>query len=131
MKTNLFQKFLNLFKDPRKRLKMAVQITQWLKLAIDGEFALAIVNIIPGDKDNAFRDKASKRLAEVLKYLGLIENLTFVSRKAVNELKGPQRTEWLTAIAAELAHRDLGIDYDSAKAQSQLIYATDPEFRKS
>lgn len=128
MKTTLFQRFLNLFKDPRKRIFAAVQLTQWLKESIDSDVALAIVNIIPGDKDNAFRDKASRRLAEVLNYLGLISNLTFISKAAVAKLKGPERAQYLTAIAAELAHRDLWIDYDSAREQTQLVYVTDPAF---
>lgn len=127
---NLLQAFLNLFKDSRKRIKQAVQITQWLKQAVDSKIAFAIIDIIPGDKDAAFRDKTSKKLAEVLKYLQLVDNLTFMDKNTVLLLKSKQRTNLLKAITAEMVHRDLGIDYKSAEDQSQLVYLTDKDFKK-
>ena len=127
---NLLQAFLNLFKDSRKRIKQAVQITQWLKQAVDSNIAFAIIDIIPGDKDAAFRDKTSKKLAEVLKYLQLVDNLTFIDKNTVSLLKSKQRTNLLKAITAEMVHRDLGIDYKSAEDQSQLVYLTDKDFKK-
>jgi hypothetical protein len=127
---NLLQAFLNLFKDSRKRIKQAVQITQWLKQAVDSNIAFAIIDVIPGDKDAAFRDKTSKKLAEVLKYLQLVDNLTFMDKNTVLLLKSKQRTNLLKAITAEMVHRDLGIDYKSAEDQSQLVYLTDKDFKK-
>jgi hypothetical protein len=127
---NLLQAFLNLFKDSRKRIKQAVQITQWLKQAVDSNIAFAIIDIIPGDKDAAFRDKTSKKLAEVLKYLQLVDNLTFIDKNTVLFLKSKQRATLLKAITAEMVHRDLGIDYKSAEDQSQLVYLTDKDFKK-
>ena len=126
----LLQAFLNLFKDSRKRIKQAVQITQWLKQAVDSNIAFAIIDVIPGDKDAAFRDKTSKKLAEVLKYLQLVDNLTFMDKNTVLLLKSKQRTTLLKAITAEMVHRDLGIDYKSAEDQSQLVYQTDKDFKK-
>jgi hypothetical protein len=127
---NLLQAFLNLFKDSRKRIKQAVQITQWLKQAVDSNIAFAIIDVIPGDKDAAFRDKTSKKLAEVLKYLQLVDNLTFMDKNTVLFLKSKQRATLLKAITAEMVHRDLGIDYKSAEDQSQLVYLTDKDFKK-
>jgi hypothetical protein len=127
---NLLQAFLNLFKDSRKRIKQAVQITQWLKQAVDSNIAFAIIDVIPGDKDAAFRDKTSKKLAEVLKYLQLVDNLTFMDKNTVLFLKSKQRATLLKAITAEMVHRDLGIDYKSAEDQSQLVYLTDKDFEK-
>jgi hypothetical protein len=127
---NLLQAFLNLFKDSRKRIKQAVQITQWLKQAVDSNIAFAIIDVIPGDKDAAFRDKTSKKLAEVLKYLQLVDNLTFMDKNTVLFLKSKQRATLLKAITAEMVHRDLGIDYKSAEDQSQLVYQTDKDFKK-
>ena len=126
----LLQAFLNLFKDSRKRIKQAVQITQWLKQAVDSNIAFAIIDVIPGDKDAAFRDKTSKKLAEVLKYLQLVDNLTFMDKNTVLFLKSKQRATLLKAITAEMVHRDLGIDYKSAEDQSQLVYQTDKDFKK-
>ena len=126
----LLQAFLNLFKDSRKRIKQAVQITQWLKQAVDSNIAFAIIDVIPGDKDAAFRDKTSKKLAEVLKYLQLVDNLTFIDKNTVLFLKSKQRATLLKAITAEMVHRDLGIDYKSAEDQSQLVYQTDKDFKK-
>lgn len=127
---NLLQAFLNLFKDSRKRIKQAVQITQWLKQAVDSNIAFAIIDVIPGDKDAAFRDKTSKKLAEVLKYFQLVDNLTFMDKNTVLFLKSKQRATLLKAITAEMVHRDLGIDYKSAEDQSQLVYLTDKDFKK-
>jgi hypothetical protein len=126
----LLQALINLFKDSRKRIKQAVQITQWLKQAVDSNIAFAIIDVIPGDKDAAFRDKTSKKLAEVLKYLQLVDNLTFMDKNTVLFLKSKQRATLLKAITAEMVHRDLGIDYKSAEDQSQLVYQTDKDFKK-
>lgn len=126
----ILQQFLNLFKDPRKRIKDAVLITQWLKHAIDSKTVFALVDIFPGDKDNKWRDKKSRELSEVLKYLGLIDNLIFTSEDTAIKLKGYNRPQYFRAIAGELAHRDLNIGYDSAEAQTQFIYKTDKEFQK-
>lgn len=116
-----------LFSNHHDKIRDAVVLTQWLKKAIDSKTALFIVDVIGGDKDNAWRDKKSKQLATVLKKLMLIQNIAIIGEKEAKYIHD-NRKAWLPIIASELLQQSSGINESLAVNQTQEFYELNKKF---
>jgi hypothetical protein len=116
-----------LFSNHHDKIRDAVVLTQWLKKAIDSKTALFIVDVIGGDKDNAWRDKKSKQLATVLKKLMLIQNIAIIAEKEAKYIHD-NRKAWLPIIASELLQQSTGINESLAIDQTQEFYELNKKF---
>jgi len=113
----------SLFNRHQDKVRDAVLLTQWLKNAIDSDVAMFIVDVIPSDKDNKWRDKKSKQLASVLKALKLIKGVGKIEPYEAKYIL-THRNSWLPTIAAELLvdATNKKVNFDAAIDKTQKYY---------
>lgn len=128
MKLNLLLFFRNLFSDHRKKVRMAVQITQALKKAVDSKEGFFIESILPKKiRDRKLRSKLSTILATILRALELTKNYLRVSVKDAGVIASNRKKNF-SEIAGRLLVAQTGIDLELAKQQCELEYQTNKEF---
>lgn len=111
--------------EQKNLVKIAVDVTNALKKAVDSKEAFFITEIIFHNTkvDDALRDKLSKRLAEILRYFDLASGRLLVESEECSDIRrAGSREKYLTAIAGELLHKIKGIPVDTAIQLTQDYY---------
>lgn len=109
--------FQRLFRNPRKDLLLATQITQKLKRALDSKTAIFITQLIPGNVDDHARAELVMILDRVLKVL----NLTTETMVEMSSHKDGRKVLF-SSVAGQIYHELTGVDLESAIGQTQVVY---------
>lgn len=117
----IFRFFRNLFKDPRKDLLIAIQITERIKNALDSRVAIFITQMIPGHVDDRARAELVMITEKALKLLHLTQETM-----AEMSTSRDGRTLLFKSIAGQIYSELAQVDLESAIDQTQAYYRSHP-----